>query len=82
MSHYDKMCNLRRSLEDTWRGSANLKHLRDKEEKNFIRSGSRRLISQCEQYHRCDQCKRRPANFGESNILKETRFTSGSRLMV
>ncbi|XP_076159765.1 coiled-coil domain-containing protein 81-like isoform X1 [Alosa pseudoharengus] len=82
ISHYEKLCNLRKSLEMTWSRSANLKRQRDKEEREFIRSGSRLLISQCEQYRRCTQCKRTPANSGESNLWKETHFIPESRLMV
>ena len=31
---------------------------------------------------RCKQCQRKRENMGKSNILHETRYTSGSRLMV
>ncbi|XP_063068598.1 coiled-coil domain-containing protein 81-like isoform X2 [Engraulis encrasicolus] len=82
LSNYHKLCKLRKSLEGTWGCMANLKHQRDKEERNFIRCGSRLLISQCDQYHRCVQCQRKPENSGQSNILKETRYIAGSRLMV
>lgn len=37
ISHYEKLCNLRKSLEMTWSRSADLKRQRDKEERNFIR---------------------------------------------
>ncbi|XP_062383947.1 coiled-coil domain-containing protein 81-like isoform X2 [Sardina pilchardus] len=82
ISHYEKLCNLRKSLETTWSRSAHLKHQREKEERKFIRSGSRLLISQGEQYRRCYQCKRTQGNSGESNLWKDTRFIPESRLMV
>ncbi|KAG9262347.1 coiled-coil domain-containing protein 81 isoform X1 [Astyanax mexicanus] len=82
ISRYEKLRNVRASLEDTWTRSADLKHHRDQEERDFIRSGSRLLIDQCQQYRRCHQCKRKTSNCGESNIWKESRYIPGSRLMV
>ncbi|XP_072512802.1 coiled-coil domain-containing protein 81-like isoform X2 [Salminus brasiliensis] len=82
ISRYKRLQNLRASLEDTWSRSTDLKRHRDLEEKAFIRSGSRLLIDQCEQYRRCHQCKRKTGSCGESNIWKESRYIPGSRLMV
>uniref|UniRef100_A0A8B9JZS1 Coiled-coil domain containing 81 n=1 Tax=Astyanax mexicanus TaxID=7994 RepID=A0A8B9JZS1_ASTMX len=82
ISRYEKLRNVQASLEDTWTRSADLKHHRDQEERDFIRSGSRLLIDQCQQYRRCHQCKRKTSNCGESNIWKESRYIPGSRLMV
>ncbi|XP_071186852.1 coiled-coil domain-containing protein 81-like [Salvelinus alpinus] len=82
INRFEKLRNLRASLEDTWRRSADLKRHRDREEKEFIRSGSSLLIDQCEQYRRCYQCKRKTENCGETNIWKESHYIPGSRLMV
>ncbi|KAM9397219.1 coiled-coil domain-containing protein 81-like isoform 2-T2 [Salvelinus alpinus] len=82
INRFEKLRNLRASLEDTWRHSADLKRHRDREEKEFIRSGSSLLIDQCEQYRRCYQCKRKTENCGETNIWKESHYIPGSRLMV
>ncbi|XP_029603325.1 coiled-coil domain-containing protein 81-like isoform X4 [Salmo trutta] len=82
INRFEKLRNLRASLEETWRRSANLKRHRDREEKEFIRSGSSLLIDQCEQYRRCYQCKRKTENCGETNIWKESHYIPGSRLMV
>ncbi|XP_071002621.1 coiled-coil domain-containing protein 81-like, partial [Oncorhynchus clarkii lewisi] len=82
INRFEKLHNLRASLEDTWRRSADLKRHRDREEKEFIKSGSSLLIDQCEQYRRCYQCKRKTENCGETNIWKESHYIPGSRLMV
>ncbi|XP_045555443.1 coiled-coil domain-containing protein 81 [Salmo salar] len=82
INRFEKLRNLRASLEETWRRSADLKRHRDREEKEFIRSGSSLLIDQCEQYRRCYQCKRKTENCGETNIWKESHYIPGSRLMV
>ncbi|XP_027012263.1 coiled-coil domain-containing protein 81 isoform X1 [Tachysurus fulvidraco] len=82
INRYERLRKVRTALEDTWTRSADLKHCRDMEERAFIRSGGRLLIDQCEQYRRCFQCKRKTTNCGESNIWKESHYTSGSRLMV
>ncbi|XP_064817982.1 coiled-coil domain-containing protein 81-like [Oncorhynchus masou masou] len=82
INRFEKLRDLRASLEDTWRRSADLKRHRDREEKEFIKSGSSLLIDQCEQYRRCYQCKRKTENCGETNIWKESHYIPGSRLMV
>ncbi|KAM9455223.1 coiled-coil domain-containing protein 81-like [Clarias gariepinus] len=82
ISRYERLRDLRTSLEDTWSRSAGLKHFRDLEERAFIRSGGRLLMDQCEQYRRCFQCKRKTTNCGESNIWKDSHYIPGSRLMV
>ncbi|XP_045072138.1 coiled-coil domain-containing protein 81-like isoform X2 [Coregonus clupeaformis] len=82
INRFEKLHNLRASLEETWRHSADLKRHRDREEKEFIRSGSSLLIDQCEQYRRCYQCKRKTENCGETNIWKKSHYIPGSRLMV
>lgn len=40
------------------------------------------IHEQCDKYHRCKQCGRRPQNCGESNVWSESRFIPGSRLIV
>ncbi|XP_076838678.1 coiled-coil domain-containing protein 81-like [Brachyhypopomus gauderio] len=82
VSRYERLQNLRASLEETWMCSADLKRQRDQEERAFIRAGSRLLLDQCDQYRRCSQCKRKTSNCGQSNVWKESRYIPGSRLMV
>ncbi|XP_059926967.1 coiled-coil domain-containing protein 81-like isoform X3 [Gadus macrocephalus] len=74
--------DMRASLEDTWRDSARLKLRREEEEKSFRRSGGALLLDQGDQHRRCHQCKRKPGNQGQSNIWRESCYTSGSRIMM
>ncbi|XP_056464007.1 coiled-coil domain-containing protein 81-like [Gadus chalcogrammus] len=74
--------DMRASLEDTWRDSARLKLRREEEEKSFRRSGGTLLLDQGDQHRRCHQCKRKPGNQGQSNIWRESCYTSGSRIMM
>ncbi|XP_029937832.1 coiled-coil domain-containing protein 81-like [Myripristis murdjan] len=81
LTRFERRQNVRASLEDSWHRSVALKHHRDDEERRFLRSGGHLLIDQCEQYRRCSQCKRKTSNYGESNIWKDSCYSSGSRLM-
>ena len=40
------------------------------------------LQEQCKKYLRCRQCQRKRENKGTSNVLSESRYISGSRLMI
>lgn len=40
------------------------------------------LQEQCNKYLRCKQCQRKKDNKGASNILSESRYIGGSRLIV
>ncbi|CAL8246456.1 unnamed protein product [Lota lota] len=82
LTRFEAMKDLRASLEDTWRNSAQLKLRREEEEKSFRRFGGTLLLDQGDQHRRCHQCKRKPGNHGESNIWRESCYTSGSRLMM
>ncbi|XP_038076570.1 coiled-coil domain-containing protein 81-like isoform X1 [Patiria miniata] len=72
----------RKSLEDTWKDAASLKRQREEELRLRAQSPGILMHEQCEDYHRCEQCKRRLKNCGESNIWSESRYIPGSRLMV
>ncbi|XP_067116908.1 coiled-coil domain-containing protein 81-like [Osmerus mordax] len=81
ISRFEHMRSLRSSLETTWSCSATLKHQRDRQERNFLRSHTGLLIDQCERYRRCHQCQKKTSNCGESNIWK-SHCMLGTRFMV
>ncbi|CAI8003544.1 Coiled-coil domain-containing protein 81 [Geodia barretti] len=72
----------RQALEEEWLASMRDKQKRLLEDLHKTREQGVRLHQQCERYHRCKQCQRKRENMGKSNILHETRYISGSRLMV
>ena len=74
--------NVRQSLEDSWRWSIQEKQHRLAEELQEARDPSLLLHQQCEKYARCKQCQRSRTNKGQSNILHESRYISGARMMV
>ncbi|KAM4597216.1 coiled-coil domain-containing protein 81-like [Fundulus diaphanus] len=81
-SHFEKKHYIRKSLEDEWSQSAELKHRREDEEKRFLRSAGQLLVDKLEECRRCCRCKRRTANCGETNIWKDSRYLSGSQYMI
>lgn len=74
--------NLRRDLEDTWLQAARLKEARDGEDRRRAQSPGILLHEQCSRYGRCKGCKRKMLNCGESSVWCESRYLSGSRIMV
>jgi hypothetical protein len=72
----------RQAIEQEWLDSMKNKQQRLLEDLQRAREQGIRLHQQCENYLRCRQCQRKRQNFGKSNILHETRYISGSRLMV
>lgn len=72
----------RRELEKSWLDWVNQKHKRDAEQTELDRDPGQLLHEQCDKYERCRQCQRRKENVGKTNILKETRYIAGSRLIV
>lgn len=73
---------VRKRLEDDWAESSKQKHDREMEERLHQLAPGALLHEQCDKYHRCQQCKRKVNNCGESNIWRESRYIPGSRLMV
>lgn len=73
---------VRKKLEDDWAESSKQKHDREMEERLHQLAPGALLHEQCDKYHRCQQCKRKMNNCGESNIWRESRYIPGSRLMV
>merc|ERR1712080_498051 len=70
-------------LEETLiRNSLNLQQRKELEEKLRARSTGLLLQEQCDKYASCDQCTRKRTNYGRSNVWSESRYVSGSRLMV
>lgn len=71
----------RKNLEEYWqetlkRKELEVSHLKDEIPKTFL------LHDQCKKYSRCRQCQRKVDNIGQSNILSESRYISGARLIV
>lgn len=71
-----------RNLEQSWFDSVNNKRQREAEEFEFDNKQDILLHEQCNKYERCHQCQRRKENVGKSNIMKETRYIAGSRIIV
>ena len=69
----------RRELEEYWQQAAKKKQVRD-DSKRTTRACL--LQDQCKKYQRCRQCQRKIDNVGASNVLSESRYTAGSRLMI
>ena len=80
--HYYESLQARRALENSWAETMRRKQERDQQESLRIGSPGVLIQEQCDKYHRCEQCGRRPWNCGESNIWHESRYISGSRLIV
>ena len=72
----------RRRLETNWQKMSEMKRARELEDRLRSLSPGGLLHEQCDRYNRCHQCKRRVHNCGETNIWSESRYISGSRIMV
>jgi len=72
----------RQDLEKTWAVHATNKRTKEMEEKLRGRSAGLLLQEQCDKYKKCAQCPRRLDNGGQSNVWAETRYVSGSRLII
>ena len=81
LRHQERL-DARRSLEDSWATSVGRKKEQELEERRRAQSPGMLIHEQCDKYHRCKQCGRRPQNCGESNVWSESRYIPGSRLIV
>lgn len=79
---YKRLAEHRKALENDWSHAIVTKKQREKDELEHARCAGMLLHEQCDIYRRCNQCKRRLNNCGESNIWRESRYIPGSRLMV
>lgn len=79
---HQERVDVRRSLEDSWAASVCRKKDQEHEERRRAQSPGMLIHEQCDKYHRCKQCGRRPQNCGESNVWSESRYLPGSRLIV
>lgn len=79
---HQERVDVRRSLEDSWAASVCRKKDQEHEERRRAQSPGMLIHEQCDKYHRCKQCGRRPQNCGESNVWSESRYIPGSRLIV
>nr|XP_034971799.1 coiled-coil domain-containing protein 81 [Zootoca vivipara] len=79
----EKIFQMNLAVQEDWKKSAGLKRQRDYEEQIFRRAGDKlMLLDQCARYRRCYQCKRRMSNCGEANVLVDSKYIPGSRLVV
>ena len=74
--------DIRRSLDEAWKQSLLKRKEREADAERHEEAPSILLHQQCERYKRCKQCQRRTSNAGGSNVLAESRYISGARLMV
>ncbi|KAK2557970.1 Coiled-coil domain-containing protein 81 [Acropora cervicornis] len=81
LRHQERV-DTRRALEESWAANAAHKRDIDQEERQLAQSPGMLIHEQCDKYHRCKQCGRRPQNCGESNVWSESRYIPGSRLIV
>lgn len=81
-ARFDHAFDTRKSLEVSWKDAADLKKDREEDDKLSQQSPGILLHEQCDEYNRCGQCERRLTNCGESNIWSESRYISGSQLIV
>ena len=72
----------RHDLEAHWAAHSLKKRAREMQEKLDAEAPGVLLQEQCDKYHRCDQCTRIPENEGKSNVWSESRYVSGSRLII
>lgn len=72
----------RKELERTWAINDMKKKAKELEERLRARSPGLLLQEQCDKYANCNQCTRKQTNYGRSNVWSESRYVSGSRLMV
>ncbi|KAG5283132.1 hypothetical protein AALO_G00038690 [Alosa alosa] len=82
VTRHKKLRAMRGTLEDLWARTVEAKRLREQEERSFMRAGGRLVIDQCTENQRCGQCQRRLGFCGGTNLWKESRYITGSRLMV
>ncbi|KAJ8026860.1 Coiled-coil domain-containing protein 81 [Holothuria leucospilota] len=81
-ARFEQSVGTRKSLEECWKEAATVKKSKEDEQRLCVQSPGVLLHEQCDQYHRCGQCQRRLTNCGESNIWSESRYISGSQLIV
>ncbi|XP_029947273.1 coiled-coil domain-containing protein 81 isoform X2 [Salarias fasciatus] len=82
ISRFEKKRDISKSLKNEWCRSARLKHMRDEEERRFLRSAGQLLVDKIAEYRRCCQCQRKTTNMGETNIWKDSNYLSGSQFMI
>jgi len=73
---------IRKELESSWTHQHREKIRQDTLERKHQMTAGLLLLDQCDKYSRCKQCERCCANIGASNVWRESRYMSGSRLMV
>ncbi|XP_043955060.1 coiled-coil domain-containing protein 81-like isoform X2 [Gambusia affinis] len=62
INRFEKKRAFRKSLEDDWSRSVELKHKREEEERRFLRSAGKLLVDKLEECQRCWRCRRRTTN--------------------
>ncbi len=80
---FERMLNMRKNLENSWRQADEEKKLRDMDEKNHRMAHDGKLVhEQCDKYKRCSQCQKDVKNCGETNIWSDTGYLPGTRIMA
>ncbi|XP_030582265.1 coiled-coil domain-containing protein 81 [Archocentrus centrarchus] len=82
IKRFEKTRDISKSLEQEWSSSMKHKHKQEEDERRFLRSAGQLLVDKLAEYRCCCQCKRRTTNCGETNIWKDSRYPSGSKLMI
>ncbi|XP_002165934.3 coiled-coil domain-containing protein 81 isoform X1 [Hydra vulgaris] len=72
----------RLELEKSWCAHWKKKDVGEVDERIRNQSPGLLLHDQCEKYYKCSQCFRKPTNYGKSNVWSESRYVSGSRIML
>ena len=72
----------RKELEDSWQRTIEDKKQRDQEEMEYRKNPAEPLHEQSHRYQRCGKCQRNVRNWGESKFWRETRYPSGSKIMI
>ncbi|KAL5261389.1 hypothetical protein ACHWQZ_G007179 [Mnemiopsis leidyi] len=79
---YQMTRGVRRSLERSWAAQHAEKRKQDHNDRRHEMTAGLLLLDQCKKYQRCDQCQRNCENIGVTNVWPESRYLSGSRLMI
>jgi hypothetical protein len=80
---FERMLNMRKNLENSWRQADEEKKLRDQDERNHRMAFDGKLVhEQCDKYKRCAQCQKDVKNCGETNIWSDTNYLPGTRIMA
>jgi nucleoid DNA-binding protein len=78
----EERAQARKELEESWKEAVKKKQFFKHSEKLEDNAASILLHDQCKRYFRCNQCQRKIDFMGKSNIIADSRYVSGSRLIA